>query len=369
MAKKLYEESNIKSIANAIREKNGKTAKYKVNEMAAAIQDIKIELPSNALNNVTGGNDYRFYGQGWNWFIEDYGNDIKKLYVDPHMFEWNNILAIPFQLDFWGYPCSYAFANCQQLSEITNIYVRNETAVCGSTDHLFDGCWRLKTLPDNMFGTVYKGGTNNRSYMFNKCYSLRKLPDLTNLNHSATYEKNLYVHLAYGAVALDEITNLPVTTNPNGLDSAFNHCYRVKNVTFATNSDGTPLTANWSWTTINLAGYVGWAYNTSYLTNYNAGVSPEIKTEGYYNLYKDTNNWYSSDKAFSRYNRTSAVNTINSLPDCSSGSSNIITFLNGSGSLTDGGAIETMTTEEIAVAAAKGWTVSFTDYPGISSSI
>ena len=40
MAKKLYEESNIQAIADAIREKNGKTDTYKPSEMAAAITNI-----------------------------------------------------------------------------------------------------------------------------------------------------------------------------------------------------------------------------------------------------------------------------------------------------------------------------------------
>lgn len=40
MAKKLYEESNIQAIANAIRSKNGETTSYKVSEMANAIKSI-----------------------------------------------------------------------------------------------------------------------------------------------------------------------------------------------------------------------------------------------------------------------------------------------------------------------------------------
>lgn len=40
MAKKLYEESSVQAIANAIRKKNGETTTYKLGEMAAAIQAI-----------------------------------------------------------------------------------------------------------------------------------------------------------------------------------------------------------------------------------------------------------------------------------------------------------------------------------------
>ena len=40
MAKKLYEESSVQAIANAIREKNGGTATYKIGEMAAAVKAL-----------------------------------------------------------------------------------------------------------------------------------------------------------------------------------------------------------------------------------------------------------------------------------------------------------------------------------------
>jgi len=47
------------------------------------------------------------------------------------------------------------------------------------------------------------------------------------------------------------------------------------------------------------------------------------------------------------------------LPDTSAYGTNTIKFRGAAGALTDGGAINTMTAEEIAVATAKGWTVSF----------
>ena len=69
-------------------------------------------------------------------------------------------------------------------------------------------------------------------------------------------------------------------------------------------------------------------------------------------------------KLFSRYNHDSAVETLNSLPDTSeylatAGGTNTIQFTGYQGALTDGGAINTLTEEEIAVATAKGWTVTF----------
>lgn len=40
MAKKLYEESSVQDIANAIREKNGGATKYKIAEMGAAVRAL-----------------------------------------------------------------------------------------------------------------------------------------------------------------------------------------------------------------------------------------------------------------------------------------------------------------------------------------
>lgn len=49
MSKKLYEESSIQDIANAIRSKNGTTDTYKVSEMASAINDISAGSPDAVL--------------------------------------------------------------------------------------------------------------------------------------------------------------------------------------------------------------------------------------------------------------------------------------------------------------------------------
>ena len=76
----------------------------------------------------------------------------------------------------------------------------------------------------------------------------------------------------------------------------------------------------------------------------------------------DPDSW-TYDINYSKYNHDSAVETINSLPDTSAyiataGGTNTIKFDGASGAKTDGGAINTLTEEEIAVAAAKGWTVT-----------
>lgn len=54
MAKKLYEETSVQAIANAIRAKNGETTTYKIGDMAEAIADISgSPIVDEALNNTT----------------------------------------------------------------------------------------------------------------------------------------------------------------------------------------------------------------------------------------------------------------------------------------------------------------------------
>jgi hypothetical protein len=121
---------------------------------------------------------------------------------------------------------------------------------------------------------------------------------------------------------------------------------------------------NWTKQTIDLSYRVGYieknSYYLSYLLNYNSGITAdkEVKDDATYQALKNDPDWFTKDLAYSRYNHDSAVNTINSLPDCSAKGGNTIKFKGAAGSKTDGGAINTLTAEEIAVATAKGWTVS-----------
>ena len=101
------------------------------------------------------------------------------------------------------------------------------------------------------------------------------------------------------------------------------------------------------------------------MVDYNSGITldKQIKDASTYEALKNDPDYWTLDLHYSRYNHDSAVATINSLPDtsaylASAGGTNTIKFKKDSGKLTDGGAINTLTEQEIAVATAKGWTVS-----------
>lgn len=204
-----------------------------------------------------------------------------------------------------------------------------------------------------------------------------------------------YESLYYNAYALDEALDIPVfdvEMTSNKMGSFCNRAGRVKNIVFETDS-GTPKKVKWKSQTINLTNYVGYMqgnvgelpsdfkWSDDFLATdnvcydyYSTGLDGVKKR---YNELKNSNNWYSSGNMnipyngssvylsllFSRYNHGSMVATINSLPDtseylASAGGTNTIKFKKYMGDLTDGGGASNLTEQEIAVAAAKGWTVS-----------
>ena len=170
--------------------------------------------------------------------------------------------------------------------------------------------------------------------------------------------------------ALDELINLQIPYTKakwtsNAFNSTFNLCCRLKNVTFALN-DGAPYTVTWKSQVIDLYNYVGYFASKDHILKYNSGITAdkEVTDDATYQALKNDPDWFTTKIEYSRYNHDSAVATINSLPDTSAylaskGGTNTIKFKGAAGSATDGGAINTLTEEEIAVAAAKGWTCSF----------
>ena len=108
---------------------------------------------------------------------------------------------------------------------------------------------------------------------------------------------------------------------------------------------------------------VGYSHSDAYNYRPNGTSKNLIKDDITYQTFKDDPNTWTGKLEYAFYNHDSAVETINSLPDTSAfltekGGTNTIKFTGKAGSKTDGGAINTMTAEEIAVAAAKGWTVT-----------
>lgn len=390
MGKVSINESTLTAIGNAIRTKTEKTDLIAPGDMPAEILAIVSggggggdsgEHPTDAELTFTGALSYLFANNNWNWVIETYGNRmvVKDVTQLEHMFYASSTLEeIPF--DIVGGNSTYCyntnvFCGCWNLKSTGKL--KNWRPAGGAS--MFSECYRLREL--NAEGWDWSN-VNNVSYqaldsMFQSCYSLRSIPEDVlkgAYNAYSSYYGSQYSSMFENCYALDELRGVPVTrvsASSNLFNKTFDYLYRAKEVIFDTDN-GTPYTVDWSSQTIDLSkvGYVR-NYSTLYknLLNYNSGITrdDEVNSAAQYEAKKNSPNWYAgqNNPQFARYNHDSAVNTINSLP-ITTGTGCVIKFpklLSTSGidfgSATDGGAISSLTEEEIAMAAAKGWTVSF----------
>lgn len=351
-------------------DENGNEFKYTPLEMVDKINELEIPVVEPII--LTGNQSYGCAGVIGSNCIKMFGDTIstEKLTNTDHMFYRLSLERIPFSINYDNSSYStleYMFSNCDNLIEVpvmTNIYP-------SKINNMFDGCLRLREFPEG-FGADWNWSyLQNNGYMgsfFYSCHSLRKAPvDIVkNMwgNQTSSLRVPMYSIFNY-CYALDEVRDFPIqqsSLTSNCFSYFVNDCNHLKALTFATNEDGTPKTAKWKSQTIDLTYNIGNAStSSSYLfTRYNSGITAdkEVKDDATYQALKNDPDWFSCNVNYSRYNHDSAVETINSLPDTSATGTNIIKFKGAAGALTDGGAINTLTEEEIAVAAAKGWTVT-----------
>ena len=152
MAQKLYEETNIQDIADAIRAKNGTTTTYKTNEMAAAIRGIDTSGGGTsddlATMIITGG------GSGFVKLPSDVTAIRNYAFIDC---DSCCLESLPEGLTYIGIN---AFAGCMNL-RITSIPITVETI----NDSAFYGCDLLRTItfkgtPRNIASSAFTGCIN-----------------------------------------------------------------------------------------------------------------------------------------------------------------------------------------------------------------
>jgi len=144
-------------------------------------------------------------------------------------------------------------------------------------------------------------------------------------------------------------------------ESYASYWYSMKDFIFDTDVNDQPYTRNYISQNLVIPAGTGVGWQSTYMDS-----SKRVTDAASYETLKNQDEWYTSLPEYSRYNHDSAVRTINSLPDTKAfldtygNASNTITFRNATskGSATDGGAIADLTAAEIAVATAKGWTVT-----------
>lgn len=400
MAKVFIEETTLTAIGDAIRSKTGKTELIDPANMSTEIAGIEAgsgggyEPPAEAFN-ITGGCSYRFAHGYWDWFIKDFSNRVttKDITDAQYMFYNSKIEEIPFQLNLKSGSSTRLndmFDSCSKLTVCPKVRGDIKWDTTTTLSAMLSSNYMLRDMEDVLTPEMTKGYSSvkitNAYNVPRLChpakyaYSLRRLPSWWynfKLNPESTvfpaYSYSIYKDAFSYAYALDEATNIPVWHCQGAQTSdifigMLYYTNRLKAFTFETNADGTPIETKWKSQTIDCSQNMGWQtskYENSSVTSYNSGITIDkrVYNDETYQALKNDPDWYACSVEYSRYNHDSAVETINSLPDtsaylASAGGTNTIKFKGEAGSKTDGGAINTLTEAEIAVATAKGWTVT-----------
>lgn len=371
--KLFIEESTLTDIGDAVRDKGGTSELIPVPSLADAIRNLPSGGGGGDVEPVvlTGVQQYACSGALAGAYITLFSNTIstRDITDTTYMFKDSTLKKVPFAINmdvssYRNMPYMFRGAQLTELPAIPQAYPNAMPEFCRDCNYLrnipedyFDN-WNFSRIQSNAYcdsGSVFRG-----------CTSLRNAPEhflknLPGIQTSNSY--SAYAYLFRYCYALDEVRGLGIQNakiTSNCFRDTFLDCSRVKDIIFRTNEDGTPITANWSNQAISLTSNVGYAPMRDYIISNNSGITAdkEVTDDASYEALKNDPDWFTLNFRYSRYNHDSAVNTINSLPDCSSGTSNTITFTGVAGSSTDGGAINTLTEAEIAVAAAKGWTVT-----------
>ena len=380
MSKVFINESSLTSIGNAIRGKTGSSELLSVPEgMVAAIESITTGGEVEPII-LSGNCQYACAGVVASAYISLFGNTVSTTNItsSSNMFYSNKLKKIPFELNFKSSSnidmnSMFEESNLEEVPIFNNVKPNN-------VSRLFYKCAYLRNIPDNFaadwdWNYIHTQSNSNMANFFSMCYSLRHIPE-NFFNNCLWGEGTQWYSSHFGQTfldcyCLDEIKGLrfpkTATVTNNIFMQTFSECYRVKDIMFALEENGSIQTVNCKSQDIDLSRYIGYVpqYNTNYILNYNSGITADkrVTNDTTYQALKDNADWWTTDIAYCRYNHDSAIRTINSLPDtsaylASAGGTNTIKFNGKAGSLTDGGAINTLTEEEIAVATAKGWTVS-----------
>lgn len=376
MADYLIKDTTLTNIADAIRAKKSSTDTYTPAEMATAISSIETgggggELTEEDLTFTGDLSYFNYYGR-MGKIIKKCGskmsfNDVTYL---NSAFKGND----PLNSDFSNWTISLSRCKLEECfashGSITAFPKLQGTVF--SLKNLFQFSDTLELIPDDLFSAdtefIYKEWGQNYNGIFHRCDNLKKLPlwfgQMTftvNKDYNYNTYSTVYSSTFYDCRNLKELI-LPIIPSPaklrdNCFSSTFQNVRSMRKFVFAPPPAGNESVL-WTHQTINLAddecGY-----------DSTASGSKVIYDDETYNLYKNDPDARVRKLEYSFYNHDAALETIRSLPYAQfvdipqSQLQNVIKFYGKSGEKTDGGAINTLTTAEIAIATNKGWTVSF----------
>ena len=389
MANVIINDTNLINIADAIRSKNGLTDKYKPSEMATAILAIEAGEGSGGGFAIPEGNYISIYGDSfnssgnWDWLLGQgipLTIEMSAVYLSGLMDESDlkDLSHLTFIMTGKVSNLKSAFQGCDNLKYLPNLLFTNSNTAITNITQTFMSCDSIQNLPEDLWLLKNSDGTaigNNTvfstakdvdtGFVFTLCYSLRNIPKWRYSTDVFTgfYNAN---QMFLECLALDEIVDFPANSHSsltsNKFSQTFDRCCHLKRLTFQTQADGTPYAPIWNYQTINLSECVGHgdtALHSGHWQEYSClPLDAEATPDNIISIMSQyPDDWWTQDVTCSRYNLDSALETISTLPNVSACYGNTIIFKAEAGS-TYGKRIGDMTEEEIAVATAKGWTVS-----------
>ena len=258
-----------------------------------------------------------------------------------------------------------AFSECINLTQLPTFIQYTTSAKTINWFHMFSDCASITNIPSAYLSSImgYDSSTNSTSGLFQNCLSLKEMLDTEICAYSVDFS-----HMFENCCQLNKIVGLAMPNTKftsNNFTNMFKNCVMMSKLTFS-GSD------NYQWKSQTID-FTTCGYDTTTNHTYSTSMggkkfifdsAKQVTDASTYNQLKDTADWWTADVAYSKYDRQSAIATIKSLPNTSNylssnGGTNTIKFKKNAGSAKgDNYNMSKLSASEIAVATAKGWTVS-----------
>lgn len=384
MANVLVEETSLSNIASAIRGKNGSTAVYKPGEMAAAITN----LPTGGgdTETITFNTDISYL------FASDGGGALYEAVKNKNLVFTNirygrgvfygmstNDIITPFTIHLlrgmYNSPGNVDFRGFYEGSSVvSNIVIDPPIGVASGVEFQnFFAKSRLKNIDLSCIDTNYPiFGQSCAMGLFSESGYLRSINFTNSPQRYFDGISTQYDGTFYHCFDLDSIEGLYTTLQTTFLGGTFDNCSHLAKLTFKTasptNAKNPYYSSDIDLSTVGYYTNVSEGYISDFALHYGndplftkslvrKDATKEITNATTYAELKNDPDAWTTNVAYSRYNKTSAKETLTSLPYIKETCT--IKFNGEAGSATDGGAIKNLTSSEIAVATAKKWTVAF----------
>lgn len=373
----------LTAIGDAVRGKTGESEKLTLDGMAEKIKSMPAPMKKITISGDISGLFSKKFVDLYNSGLKDYieFKDVTTCvglvpYIDNLDNNYKNILTINEVKDLSNITINFRE---NKATNSTNMFGRAEhleklpkliNFSPNSLHHFFERCEHLQEIPEDFYKDWEIPSFINQNSILYYCRNLRKAPiGLFKKLQNSYYDNysDCYSYVCFSSCEkLPEVLNFPFPKNlpnqtwANPFEQFLQDTYSLSRFTFEAEAEDV-IHKTYNSITLDFTRNVG--YTDGFWPNDFFDSGKQITADRYAALKDDPDSW-AKTLEYCKYNKTSAIETINSLPRVQKSSSTddntfTIKFKGDAGSATDGGAIKTLTEEEIAVATSRGWTVTF----------